>query len=111
MISYTDLVPGKEYYIKTHDSHGYHKEMIFIEHETAFNDMAPENNVVSIMIFRKKSIHTMIMTYYSFYEEDYYYDTERIKQIRDNAQQAREQMEERSLNTILKKLVNEHFEW
>jgi hypothetical protein len=43
-----------------------------------------------------------------FFEEDYYYDPEKI---RDNAQQAREKMEQRSLNIILKRLVNEHFEW
>jgi hypothetical protein len=61
------------------------------------------------MIFRKYPTNMMRMTtYYSFYEEDYYYDPEKIK---ENAQQAREEMEQRALNIILKRLVNEHFEW
>lgn len=104
MISCRDLVPGKEYYIKTHDSQGYHKQMIFIfvDHETS-------ENLGLIMIFRKDPTIMMRMTtYYSFYEEDYYYDSE---QIRENAQQAREKMEHRSINIILKKLVNEEFQW
>lgn len=102
MISYTDLEPGREYYIKTHDYQGYHKEMIFVDHETS-------ENLGLIMIFRKYPTNMMRMTtYYSFYEEDYYYDPEKI---RENAQQAKQEMEQRSLNIILKKLVNEEFHW
>jgi len=102
MISYTDLIPGKEYYIKTHDTQSYQKEMIFVDHETS-------ENLGLIMIFRKYPTVMMSMTtYYSFYEEDYYYDSE---QIRENAQHAREKMENLSLNIILKKLVNEEFKW
>lgn len=110
MISYTDLVPGKEYYIKTHDTQGYHKEMIFIDFETAFDDnMAPEYHVNLNMIFRKDPTDMIrITTYYSYYEEDYYYDPEEIKK---NAQKARQTMEQRSLDMILKRVVNEEFQW
>jgi hypothetical protein len=34
-----------------------------------------------------------------------------LQEIRDNAQRARQQMEQRSLNIILKRLVNEEFQW
>uniref|UniRef100_A0A6C0D239 Uncharacterized protein n=1 Tax=viral metagenome TaxID=1070528 RepID=A0A6C0D239_9ZZZZ len=108
MISYTDLVPGKKYYIKTHDKKGYHKEMMFVDHETSFNDnMAPEYHINIIMTFKKEPTDMSIAKYYSFYEDDYYYDQEII----ENAQKAREQMEHRALNIILKKLINEEFQW
>ena len=101
-MNYTDLEPGREYYIKTHDYQGYHKEMIFVVHETS-------ENLGLIMIFRKYPTNMMSMTtYYSFYEEDYYYDPEEIKK---NGQKARQTMEHRTVNMILKRIVNEEFEW
>ena len=43
-----------------------------------------------------------------FCEDDTFYD---LNKIRENADKAREQMEKRALNQILKELVNETFEW
>jgi hypothetical protein len=43
-----------------------------------------------------------------FCQDDMYYD---LNKIRENANKAREQMEKRALNKILKELVNETFEW
>lgn len=43
-----------------------------------------------------------------FFESDTYYD---FKKIRDNATNARNSMESRALNKILKNLVNEEFQW
>jgi hypothetical protein len=43
-----------------------------------------------------------------FFESDTYYD---FKKIRDNANNARNSMESRALNKILKNVVNEEFEW
>ena len=43
-----------------------------------------------------------------FFESDTYYD---LKKIRDNANNARNSMESRALNKILKNVVNEEFEW
>jgi hypothetical protein len=40
--------------------------------------------------------------------KDIFYDLEKI---RENAQRAIQQMEQRSLNMILKRVVNEEFEW
>jgi hypothetical protein len=39
--------------------------------------------------------------------DKYYY----IEEFRDNARKAKQQMEQRALNIILKKLVNEDFQW
>ena len=39
---------------------------------------------------------------------DIYYD---IEEIRENARKSRESMEQRSLHLILKRLINEEFEW
>ena len=43
-----------------------------------------------------------------FFESDTYYD---YTKIRDNANNARNSMESRALNKILKNIVNEEFEW
>jgi hypothetical protein len=100
MINYRQLVPGKEYYIKSHDTHLYFKGMIFEDYYTSYGDL---NYYIDInMQFRRKT------RYYTFFEKDYYYDPEKI---RENAQKARQQMEHRSVNMILKKLVNEEFQW
>jgi hypothetical protein len=98
MISYKDLIPGKEYYIQAYDTHIYFKGMIFNDYQRSIHKD-----------YHHINMNFTLATYlHLFYEEDYYYDPEKI---RDNAQQAREKMEQRSLNIILKRLVNEHFEW
>jgi len=43
-----------------------------------------------------------------YYESEIFYD---IEEIRDNARKAIQSMEQRSLNLILKLLINENFEW
>lgn len=40
-----------------------------------------------------------------------YYDYNDIEEIREKSKKARQQMEQRSLNMILKRLVNEEFQW
>jgi hypothetical protein len=98
MIPFTKLQYGKEYYIKTYDTEIQFK-FVFDEYQTSYNDEL-ERDVN--MIFRRG------INRYVFYEDDYYYDPEQIKR---NAQIARNQMEERSMNMVLKKLVNEEFKW
>jgi hypothetical protein len=47
-----------------------------------------------------------------FYKEDKFYDAEMyINNIKDMANNARQNMESRALEKILKRIVNEHFEW
>lgn len=49
---------------------------------------------------------------YRFNECDYYYDIKPFKkEIKRIAEKARQQMEHRAVNMILKRLVNEHFQW
>jgi hypothetical protein len=49
---------------------------------------------------------------YKFTEFDYYYDIEPFKyEIKRMAEKARQQMEQRALDKILKRLVNEEFQW
>lgn len=43
-----------------------------------------------------------------FVEHDMYYDLNKIK---ENANKSRQSFEQRTLDLILKRLVNEHFEW
>ena len=109
MISYTDLVTKNKYYIKTHDGQ-YYKEMTFIGYQMAHEtNIVPGYHLNLNTIFRQEPIDMKRrIPYYLFYEIDYYYDQE---QIRENAQQAREKMEQRSLDMILKKVVNEEFQW
>jgi hypothetical protein len=101
MICYRDLIPGKEYYIKTHDTHIYFKGMIFVDYQIVIEHAVTLDYAKINMNFQRTTRHV-------FFETDYYYDPEQIK---DNAQQAREQMEYRSVDMILKKLVNEEFQW
>ena len=109
MIPCTELVRDKEYYIKTYDAQ-YYKGIIFKGYQAAFDNVndVPGHRLKVNMIFKQKTTDMRRAPYYLFYDIDYYYDPEKI---RENAQNARQQMEQRALNAILKKIVNENFEW
>lgn len=101
MISYTNLVPGKEYYVKSYDTGQYFKGMKFHDYQTSPSHAI--NYRINInMIFIRTTY------FYLFYENDYYYDPEKI---REKAQRAKQSMEQRALNMILKRVVNEEFQW
>ena len=51
----------------------------------------------------RKIKHTAV-----FLQNDIVYD---LEEIRENGQKARQDMEQRALNIVLKRLVNETFEW
>ena len=76
--------------------------------------MAYESNIVPgyrlnlNMIFKQKTTDMRRAPYYLFYEIDYYYEPEKIRVA---AKKAIQEMEQRSLNIILKKLVNDEFKW
>lgn len=101
MISYRQLVPGKEYYIQTYDTRIYFKRMIFEDYYTSISDPINFHIDINMRFFRRTTYHT-------FFEKDYYYDPE---QIRENSKRARDKMEQRALNMILKRVVNEEFQW
>jgi hypothetical protein len=98
MICYRDLIPGKEYYIQAYDTHICFKGMIFNDYQRAIDIDAININ----MNFTRETYRHL------FFEEDCYYDPEKIK---ENAQLAKQSMEQRALDMILKRIVNEHFEW
>ena len=55
---------------------------------------------------RYKFVESLFDRHDIFYHAEHY-----INEINNKSKQARQQMETRALNIILKKLVNEHFEW
>jgi hypothetical protein len=101
MISYRDLIPGKEYYIQSYDTHIYFKGMIFIDYQTAIDMDVGYRKCVNMNFIGPTCRHL-------FVEEDYYYDPEKIK---ENSILAKQTMEQRALNIILKRLINEYFKW
>ena len=59
--------------------------------------------MTSIMVIMKNGDKKI-----QFMHEDHFYD---LEEIRSKGRKARQAMEERALNKILKKIVNENFEW
>jgi hypothetical protein len=100
MISYRQLVTGKEYYVKSYEGI-YFKGMKFHDYQTSIGD-ALDYRINLNMIFIRTTY------FYSFHEKDYYYDPEII---REKSQLAKQTMEQRALSMILKRVVNEEFQW
>ena len=75
------------------------------EEDFVLNDVIQKNKPFVSYIMRKPR---KIKPYAVFTTTVIVYDLEEIK---ENGKQAREAMEQRALNLVLKQLVNEHFEW
>jgi hypothetical protein len=98
-IKFWNLEPGREYFIQRHDQLYKHKLVFNSLHGPSnFHDFGSSES--AWFIHRGFNIE--------FDRDDKFYDAE---EIREKAQKARQQMEHRSVNIILKKLVNEEFEW
>jgi hypothetical protein len=52
-----------------------------------------------------------VISYKIFSKWDEYYDLKGMKSLIENARTARQTMEKRSLDMILKRLINEEFQW
>lgn len=103
-VRYTLLVKGKQYYIHSHCKERKDKKYIG---EFSHNVHFGTSDYLTFM--NVKSISENVSAYYlSFCPRDTYYDVEKV---RKNAQRAIQTMEQRSLNMILKRLVNEEFQW
>ena len=75
--------------------------------EGIFVSVIPNSSSVLMRSMTKRSLPGIY--YYGFcYKEDIYYDWDKI---RENGRNARIAFEERTLNQILKRLVNEEFQW
>ena len=98
-IKFWNLEPGREYFIQRHDQR-YKSKLIFssLHGPRHFHVFGSSESVW--FLHRGFNIE--------FDREDTFYDAEEIK---ENAQKARQQMENRALNQILKRIVNETFEW
>ena len=67
------------------------------------------DNVTNYYSFgSKKNKSEKIKSDVFFSSTDTFYD---LEEIRENGEKARQSMEQRSLDIILKRLVNEHFQW
>lgn len=98
---YNELIPDRTYILKRQ------KDNKFDIIEGIFVSVVPDSSSVLMRSMTKRSLPGIY--YYGFcYKEDIYYDWD---EIRDNARKARNAFEQRTLNQILKRLVNEEFEW
>jgi hypothetical protein len=99
-MNYTELIPDRTYILKREKDN---KCDII---EGIFVAIVPDATVL-MRNMTKRSLPGIY--YYGFcYKEDIYYDWD---EIRDNARKARKDFEQRVLNQILKRLVNEEFQW
>ena len=92
-----ELESGREYYILT--SNGKKYKGIFDDYKYSF--MSGDRDVYAWFYNE-----TLGLYYYT--DDDEFYD---VEYIRDNAKRAIQSMENRTLNMILKRLVNEEFQW
>ena len=83
------LKKGKEYIIKHHDTGKIYRGTFHI--------------VTSIMVIMKNGDKKIQFMY-----DDDFYD---VEDIREKSRKAKQDMEKRALDIILKKIVNENFEW
>lgn len=98
---YLQLVPGRTYIVKREKDN---KTDII---KGIFVSTVPDSLSVLMRSMTKRSLPGIY--YYGFcHKTDIYYDWDKI---RDDARKARYAFEQRSLNQILKRLINEEFEW
>lgn len=101
LIKFWNLEPGREYFIERNGERYKSKsKLIFssLHGPRHFHDFGTSES--AWFIHRGFNIE--------FDRDDEFYDA---KEIRENSQKARQQMEHRALNKILKQIVNETFEW
>jgi len=98
MKPFDQLIPHRRYIIERNNEL---LEGIFVQ----FVSHSPCEALMRNM--KRKSLPNVSHIGFS-YEYDIYYD---IEEIRDNARKAVQSMEQRSLDLILKRLINEEFKW
>ena len=100
-VPYTKLILGKQYYVQTQEKKYIGDYWGFVDAKYTGHDFCGFINVRNITAKTR-------CKYYTFNTSDVYYD---IQSIKENAQKAKYNMEQRALKKILKKLVNEDFQW
>jgi hypothetical protein len=94
-----ELEPGREYYILSCKGYKCNKYKGTF-HVYRYSHMGGDRYAFAWF-------HSNSLSYY-YTGDDEFYDVEKI---RENAQKAIQTMEHRTVNMILKRLVNEEFEW
>lgn len=93
------------FYIGTYVSHGYdfNKNKLYML-KGVIQKNKPMNPIWSYFMYTPRKYEL----YVDFYLNDIVYD---LEEIIENGKKARQAMEQRAIDTILKRIVNEHFEW
>lgn len=116
MKKYNELIPGKRYYIEKNmncrdgleEGETIITEGIYLtttEYSIIMKNIIIKNNKLEWLKRAPKNKYRLIQ---SCYNDDLYFD---IEEIIEKSRKARLSFEQRSLNLILKRLVNEEFEW
>ena len=98
-IKFWNLDPGREYFIQRY-SQRYKSKLIFssLHGPRHFHDFGSSESVW----FIRRGFNI------EFDRDDTFYDA---AEIEEKAQKSRQQMEKRALDMILKRVINETFEW
>ena len=103
-IHYTNLERKGKYIVKTEN--GIYKGQYFTQPQYYFP------YIVLTFVTCKKNGTMYSLSEAIFDKQDTFYNAEEyINEIKENARKARQQMELRALNKILKGVVNEMFQW
>jgi len=112
LTSYKELVEGKQYIIHRPDIQTFWKGTFNGQYQRYFEEYP---NLIFVECVRKDHLepdYRMNLGPYKnrvdFHKTDIFHDVEKIK---DNSKCAIQNMEKRSLDLVLKRIVNEHFEW
>jgi len=96
------LIPERRYFVKRIENNKLELiDGIFVQL------ISHSPSAVLMRNMKRKSLPNV--SHFGFcFDFDVYYD---IEEIKDNAKKARESFEHRSVNLLLKRLINEEFEW
>ena len=102
MKSIHQLIENRNYYV-IKDSRYHHNDEL---REAHFKFYKLTDNPRPVACVREYTPTRSFINFY--YDSELFYD---LVEIRDNARKAVQSMEQRSLDLILKRLINENFQW
>ena len=97
-----ELIPERRYFVERIENN--RVELI----QGIFVQLVSHSPSAALMRNMKRKSLPNVSHYGFCFDFDIFYD---IEEIRENAKKARESFEYRSVNLILKRLINEEFEW
>ena len=112
MLSYEKMVGGKKYFIYQPQTKYYncafYKGFYVSKHRSYLNQPIAKFDYVVELVKDESGTRTEFMGTMNFGRTELYYDPEILK---ENAKRARQAMEKRALDTILKRAVDQNFTW